>query len=103
MKISRSQAAVSAVTLAALATIALTPGVFGPRVASALDALAGADRGWLAVGALGFVAAFGFTVVAWRAALGAAGGRICPLQAAARIGIGSMVNSFAPAKLGDAV
>ena len=29
--------------------------------------------------------------------------RICPRQAAARIGVGCMVNSFAPAKLGDAV
>jgi uncharacterized membrane protein YbhN (UPF0104 family) len=103
MKLSRSQAAVSAVALAALATIALTPGLFGHRVAAAMDAITGADRGWLAVGAVGFIAGFAFTVAAWRAALGAAGGRICPRQAAARIGIGSMVNSFAPAKLGDAV
>ena len=47
--------------------------------------------------------AFLATVGAWRAALAAAGGRICPRQAAARIGVGCMVNSFAPAKLGDAV
>jgi uncharacterized membrane protein YbhN (UPF0104 family) len=103
MKISRSQAVVSAAALVVLATIALTPGLFGHRISAALDALRVADRGWLAVAALGFVAGFGFTVAAWRAALRAAGGRICPVQAAARIGIGSMVNSFAPAKLGDAV
>ena len=51
----------------------------------------------------GFLLAFLCSVAGWRAALVAAGGRICPLQAAARIGVGSMVNSFAPAKLGDAV
>jgi len=53
--------------------------------------------------ALGFVAAFACTVGAWRAALAAAGGRVCPKRAAASLGVGSMVNSFAPAKLGDAV
>ena len=50
-----------------------------------------------------FVAAFGCTVGAWRAALAAAGARSLRGQAAARLGVGSMVNSFTPAKLGDAV
>jgi len=103
MKLSRSQLAVSAAALVALAAVALTPGLFGSRVSAALDSLTGADRGWLVVATLGFVAGFACTVAAWRAALAAAGGRICPFQAGARIGIGSMVNSFAPAKLGDAV
>ena len=50
-----------------------------------------------------FLGAFACTVGAWRSALSAAGARLCPKQAAARLGIGSMVNSFTPAKLGDAV
>jgi uncharacterized membrane protein YbhN (UPF0104 family) len=103
MKLSRSQLVISAAALVALAAVALTPQLFGNRVSGALDALGGADRSWLIIGALGFVGGFACTVAAWRAALGAAGGSICPKQAAARIGIGSMVNSFAPAKLGDAV
>jgi|SRR5581483_8718847 len=69
----------------------------------AFSALADADRTWLAAAGLAFLASFACTVAAWRAALVSAGARICPRQAAARIGIGSMVNSFAPAKLGDAV
>jgi uncharacterized membrane protein YbhN (UPF0104 family) len=103
MKLSRSQVIASAAALLALAAIAATPQLFGNRVSAAFASLGGADRGWLAVGALGFVGGFACTVAAWRAALVAAGGSICPRQAAARIGIGSMVNSFAPAKLGDAV
>jgi uncharacterized membrane protein YbhN (UPF0104 family) len=103
MKLSRSQVLISAAALVALAAVAVTPQLFGSRVSAALDSLGGANRGWLFIGALGFVGGFACTVAAWRAALGAAGGSICPRQAAARIGVGSMVNSFAPAKLGDAV
>jgi uncharacterized membrane protein YbhN (UPF0104 family) len=73
------------------------------RVAPAVGAVGDASRPWLGLAAFGFLAAFVCTVGAWHAALTNAGARICPRQAAARLGIGSMVNSFAPAKLGDAV
>jgi uncharacterized membrane protein YbhN (UPF0104 family) len=89
--------------LALLATVALSPQLLGAHVASAFESLRGAQREWLLLGATGFVAAFVCTVGSWRAALAAAGGKICPKQAAARLAVGSMVNSFAPAKLGDAV
>lgn len=69
----------------------------------AFDALGGANRLWLGVAGACFLAAFVCTVGAWRAAFASAGARICPRQAAARLGVGAMVNSFAPAKLGDAV
>ena len=102
--ISRTNIAVSAAgALGLVALAAAAPQFVGHPVGSALDALAGAQRSWLFLAAVGFVASFGCTVAAWRAALAAAGGRICPRQAAARLGIGAMVNSFAPAKLGDAV
>jgi len=103
MRISRTMILVSAAAVALLGAAAASPHLLGGHVASAFDALGSAERHWLLLGAAGFVAAFAATVGAWRAALAAAGGRICPKQAAARLAIGSMVNSFAPAKLGDAV
>jgi uncharacterized membrane protein YbhN (UPF0104 family) len=66
-------------------------------------ALADASRPWLVVATLGFLAAFACTVAAWHAAMTSAGASLCPRQAAARLGVGSLVNAFAPAKLGDAV
>jgi uncharacterized membrane protein YbhN (UPF0104 family) len=103
MRISRTTILLSIATVALLGAAAASPHLLGGHVASAFDALSEAERHWLLLGAAGFVTAFAATVGAWRAALAAAGGRICPKQAAARLAIGSMVNSFAPAKLGDAV
>lgn len=103
MRISTPRIALSVAALAALVAVAAAPGLLGPRVAEALSSLAGADPGWLAVGAGAFGLAFLASAAAWRAALAAAGGRICARQAAARIGVGCLVNAVAPAKLGDAV
>jgi uncharacterized membrane protein YbhN (UPF0104 family) len=90
--------AAAAVTLSALSLPLL-----GHHLASTLHVLAGASRPWLTASFVAFLAAFICTVGAWRSALSAAGARLCPKQAAARLGIGSMVNAFTPAKLGDAV
>jgi uncharacterized membrane protein YbhN (UPF0104 family) len=103
MSLSRKQLLISAIALATLAAVAMSPHLLGSRVASGASALADADRGWLLLASAGFVGAFACTVGAWRAGFAAAGGRISPHCAAAGLGIGSMVNSFAPAKLGDAV
>jgi uncharacterized membrane protein YbhN (UPF0104 family) len=103
MKISISRVALSVAALAALVVVAAAPGLLGPRVAEALSALAGANPDWLALAAGAFGLAFLASAAAWRAALAAAGGRICARQAAARIGVGCLVNAVAPAKLGDAV
>ena len=86
-----------------LAAAAASPGLLQARVSAGLGALGGASPHWLALAGLGFLVAFACTVGAWRAALAAAGGTICARQAAARLGIGSLVNAFAPAKLGDAL
>jgi uncharacterized membrane protein YbhN (UPF0104 family) len=88
---------------AAVALGALSLPLLGHRLASALAVLADASRPWLAGSFLAFLGAFVCTVGAWRSALSAAGAHLCPRQAAARLGIGSMVNAFTPAKLGDAV
>src|SRR5215218_6437546 len=103
MKLSRSTICFSIGAVGVAIAIALAPRLLGSRFAEALDALQGADSAWLALAAGLFGCAFLATVGAWRAALAASGGRICPVQAASRIGVGSLVNSFAPAKLGDAV
>ncbi|MFL5952582.1 MAG: lysylphosphatidylglycerol synthase domain-containing protein [Gaiellaceae bacterium] len=103
MSLSRPTLIASAATLAVLAAVAAMPQLLRDRVAAAFDAISGADPAWLWLGGIGFALAFVCTVAAWRAAFAAAGGRIPPGQAAARLGIGCLVNSFAPAKLGDAV
>ena len=82
---------------------ALSLPLLGHHLASTLHVLTDASRPWLVGSFLGFLGAFVCTVGAWRSALSAAGARLCPKQAAARLGIGSMVNAFTPAKIGDAV
>lgn len=103
MRIPRTPLLASACAVALLAVAATSPHLLGGRVSAALDAVAGANRGWIAVGLLGFLGGFVCTVGAWRAALARAGGWICPRQAGARIAVGGLVNTFVPAKLGDAV
>lgn len=88
---------------AAAAIGALSLPLLGHHLASTFHVLTDASRPWLAVSFLAFLGAFACTVGAWRSALSAAGARLCPKQAAARLGIGSMVNAFTPAKIGDAV
>src|SRR3954449_5701818 len=101
MKLS-TKISLSLVALTALVAVATMPQLLGPKVSAALAALAGADPRWLAIGAAAFGVSFLASVAAWRAALAASGGKICPRQAAARIGVGCLVNAVAPAKLGDA-
>src|SRR3954454_5488573 len=103
MKRKRSILIAAGAAFAALALLAALPTLLGHRLHPALVALASGNRDWLALGVAAFAAAFGCTVLAWRAAFAAAGARLCPREAAARLGIGCAVNSFAPAKLGDAV
>jgi uncharacterized membrane protein YbhN (UPF0104 family) len=103
MKTNRSTLMAVGAGIAALGLLAAVPTLLGHRLAPAFSALGGGSREWLALAAAGFVAAFVCTVGAWRAAFFAAGARVCPRDTAARLGIGSLVNAFAPAKLGDAV
>jgi uncharacterized membrane protein YbhN (UPF0104 family) len=103
MTLSRSRIVLCGSAALTLLILVATPQLLGGRVSEALATLRGADPGWLTLGALGFVGGFCCTVAAWRSALSAAGGSICAKQAAARLGIGSLVNAVAPAKLGDAV
>jgi uncharacterized membrane protein YbhN (UPF0104 family) len=94
--------ALSAAGALALAGLAVASHA-GGQLAPAMGVLGDASRPWLALAAASFLLAFFCTVGAWLAALRSASAELCPRQAAARLGIGSMVNAFAPAKLGDAV
>src|SRR5581483_12023500 len=67
------------------------------------DRLHQADPAWLWVAALGFLTAFVAAAGSWRAAIRLCGGRTSLLDACARYGSGSLVNTFVPARAGDAV
>ena len=103
MRPSRTLIALSSAALLLVGVAAASPNLLGRHVSAGIAALAGANSNWLALSVLGFLAAFGCTVGAWRAALAAAGGPVGARDAAARLGLGSLVNSFAPAKIGDAL
>src|SRR4051794_36577427 len=103
MRLATSKIVLSLAALAALVTVAATPQLLGPKVVDAISSLRGSDPGWLAAAAGGFGLAFLASAAAWRSALAACGGRISPQEVAARIGVGCLVNTVAPAKLGDAV
>ncbi len=94
--------AVAALTIA-LAAVATMPQLFGSEVRRALDGLRGARADWLWLAGVSFLVSLAAAAAAWRSALGLVGGRIGGLDAGARYGIGSLVNSLAPARIGDAV
>jgi uncharacterized membrane protein YbhN (UPF0104 family) len=87
------------VLLAALAT----PRLLGSHVAKAVDTVERADAGWLWLAGLGFAIAVVAAAGSWRCAIGLVGGRLSLVDATARYGAGSLVNTFVPARAGDAV
>jgi uncharacterized membrane protein YbhN (UPF0104 family) len=88
--------------LAVVVALVLAPHLLG-HLSSALSALRGATPGWLAAAAAGYAVAYLTAVGAWRTAIHAAGGKAGFGAVLARLGIGSVVNTLAPARLGDAV
>jgi uncharacterized membrane protein YbhN (UPF0104 family) len=64
---------------------------------------AGADRRWLLAAFAGFLVSLVATAGGWRSTLIACGGRLGRRDACAWYGAGSLVNSFLPARLGEAV
>ena len=90
-----------ALTLALLAVV-FVPELLGSEVRRALAGLSSARPIWLWLAGLCFLCSLAGTAGAWRSAIGLVGGRIGWLDAGARYGIGSLINSFAPARLGDA-
>jgi uncharacterized membrane protein YbhN (UPF0104 family) len=101
--LSRGRLAASLAGVAVLALVAATPHLLGPRLAEAMDALAGASPIWLWAAAAGFLASLLASASAWRTVAAACGAELSSGDAAARYATGSLVNSITPAKLGDAV
>src|SRR5262249_50965922 len=94
--------AAAAITLTlALLAVGFLPGVLGAEVRHAFDGLASARPIWLWCAGACFVCSLAAMAGAWRSAVGLVGARLGWLDAGARYGIGSLVNSFAPARLGD--
>jgi phosphatidylinositol alpha-mannosyltransferase len=86
-----------------LLAIALVPELLGSEVRRALAGLSNAQPIWLWLAGVCFLCSLVGTAGAWRSAIGLVGRRIGWLDAGARYGIGSLINSFAPARLGDVV
>src|SRR3954451_1246071 len=102
-QLSPRRVAVAALPVLALVAIAATPQLLGRQVAHAWDGVAAASPLWLWVAVGAFLVSLLATVMSWRAAILATGTRLGHLDAAARYGVGCLVNTFAPASLGDAV
>lgn len=103
MKPTRPQLLLCGGAILVIALAVAFPGPARGHLSAAVATLRNADPRWLAVAAGCFGVAFVCTVGAWTAAFRGAGARLCPRQAASRLGLGAMVNTFAPARLGDAV
>jgi uncharacterized membrane protein YbhN (UPF0104 family) len=91
--------ALAAFGMATLAVLVLSPQLFQRQVLDALAALEDAHAGWLWVAAAAFGAGLVLSGCAWRAATHLPD----RVDACARYGVGSLVNSLAPAHAGDAV
>lgn len=98
-----ARATASVAALGVLAALVATPELLGSRVAESLDAISGAQTNWLWAAGVGFAIGLLCSALAWRAAAAASGGRLTRRDSAARYVTGSLVNSLAPAHLGDAV
>lgn len=103
LRVGRRAITVAAVLTLAVVAIAATPQLLGSRVGQALDGLGQADPGWLWLGGLGFLASLVGSAGAWWSALRLCGSRLSLADTNARYGVGSVVNTFVPARLGDAV
>ena len=97
----RHLVAAAALTVALLA-VAFVPELLGSEVRRALAGLSSARPLWLWLAGVCFLGSLVGSASAWRSAIGLVGGRIDRLDAGARYGIGSLINSFAPARIGDA-
>ena len=102
VKPSRNVMLAAAALAVAVLAVAFVPQLLGSEVHNALNGLSGARPIWLWAAGACFVASLAGSAAAYRAAFGLVGARLEPLDAAARYGVGSLVNSFAPVRLGDA-
>jgi uncharacterized membrane protein YbhN (UPF0104 family) len=93
----------AALVLTALVAAVATPQVLGRRVAAAFATLEHADPKWLWLAGIGFAVSVSGAAAAWRSAMIVCGGRLSFCDACARYGAGALVNTFVPARAGEAV
>lgn len=103
IRVSRRGAAVALLLLLALGAALATPQLLGRRIGPALHALSYADARWLWLAGAGFAVTVVGMAAAWRCAIRLCGGETTLADACARFGAGSLVNTFVPARAGDAV
>jgi uncharacterized membrane protein YbhN (UPF0104 family) len=97
--VSRRSLVAAALFVAAVAVVATTSHRFG----AAVDDLEEASPIWLWAAAAGFLGSVLASSALWRSAFGLCGARLSYSDAAARYGIGSLVNGVSPARIGDPV
>lgn len=95
--------AIAAASLAAVVSVAAAPQLLGAQVADGFHELLAVSPAWLWLAALSFASALAASGCGWRSALARCGGELTRGDAAARYGVGSLVNAVAPARLGSAV
>ena len=95
--------AAAGLSLLAIASLVAVPGLLGRPFTRAVSTLSGADPLWLWAAGGSFALALVCSACAWRSALSLCGGRIGRLEAGARYGVGSLVNSLLPGYAGGAV
>src|SRR4051812_39328892 len=101
--ITRTRAAIALVLVALIVAVAFTPQLGGGAVLKAIDAIGGVSPAWLALAGLGFAASIVCSAGSWACAIAAAGGEVPLPDATARYSVGGLVNTFLPARAGDAL
>jgi uncharacterized membrane protein YbhN (UPF0104 family) len=95
--------AAAALSLIAIASLLAAPGLLGRPFTRAVSTLSGAPPLWLWAAGGSFALALVCSAFAWHSALGLCGGNIGRLEAGARYGVGSLVNTLLPGHAGEAV
>jgi uncharacterized membrane protein YbhN (UPF0104 family) len=102
-RLGRRGLALAGLAVTVVLVVAATPHLLGPEVRNAIDGLERAQPAWLWLAAVSFVGALLCNAWAWRTTILLCGGRIGWVNSVAAYGIGSLVNSAMPARVGDAV
>ena len=89
--------------LVMLTVLVATPQLLGSRVDAAIGSLDHASPRWLWLAGAGFLVAVLGSAGSWLSAIRMCGGRLTVGDACARYGAGSLVNTFVPARAGDAL
>ena len=77
------------------------PGLLGGGLGKGFDALTGANTSFFWVAGVGFIISLIASSLTWKTALDSCGARLSAQEACARYGVGSLVNTVAPMRLGD--